>query len=105
MRQAESLQDPEAWLAINLRFHCDLYAPSGRRHLCRLVENLRARSELYLRIMATRTERLHQAHQEHWDILRACRRCDAAAAVEHLERHLQNTVRSLLEGSSQSQRP
>jgi len=62
------------WYALNRSFHDTLEAASGRRALCQMVSNLRAKVEPYIRLEVSMTKGLHEAQNEHH------RLCDAFAA-------------------------
>jgi DNA-binding GntR family transcriptional regulator len=88
--------DPAHWLDLNLEFHGSLYAPSGRTHLCHLIETLRRHSEPYLRIYVAPMGRIRMAQEEHHQIFEAYRRRDATAAAAALRIHLNHTLHGLL---------
>lgn len=88
--------EPAIWLDLNLEFHRALYAPSGRAHLCNLIETLRRHSEPYLRIYVASMGRIRRAQEEHHQIFDAYRRHEVSAAAAALRAHLSHTLDGLL---------
>jgi DNA-binding GntR family transcriptional regulator len=93
-RMHGSMTSPERYAALNAEFHSRIYAVAGRPKLERLIGDLRASSEAYLRVFATiATPRTaDQTQREHEAILEALRARDAEAAAAAMATHLQHTV-------------
>lgn len=95
LRRMDDEADSGTWLALNAHFHDLLYADSERALLLEHIANLRNKSDRFLKLFAARRDRTAHAQEEHWEILRACRERDAAAACRRLQAHLQSTIASL----------
>ena len=95
LAQMDLATDSVIWLDLNTKFHTLLYQSAGRKLLHEHIENLRNKSDRYLRLFASRRDRTIHAQQEHWAILRACRENNIEQACSLLKSHLQSTVISL----------
>jgi DNA-binding GntR family transcriptional regulator len=82
----------ERYLELNLQFHSDLYALSGRPRLVEMIAALRDASSAYLHIYAARNFPRERLDAEHREILAACMARDPARAAEAVRRHLNATV-------------
>jgi DNA-binding GntR family transcriptional regulator len=77
------------WFAAHVGFHHALNVRSGRERMCRLVDNLRAQTERYLRIYRVALD--HDPDElgaEHELIYRAASARDADAVAAEIEKHL-----------------
>lgn len=81
---------------LNRRFHEVLYAPSRRHRLLAMLGPLHTTFDRYIRVYFEVMKHRSVAQQEHRRILELCRRKDADAAVEALERHIRNAVEDVL---------
>ena len=95
LAQMDLETDSANWLDLNTTFHTLLYQSAGRKLLHEHIENLRNKSDRYLRLFASRRDRTTHAQQEHWAILHACRERNIDQACNLLKDHLQSTVTSL----------
>lgn len=95
LRRMDTEGEATTWLELNTEFHSGLYAAADRALLLEHIDNLRNKSDRYLRLFAARRDRTEQAQQEHWEIIAACRARDTHGAVARLRRHLESTIRSL----------
>jgi DNA-binding GntR family transcriptional regulator len=78
--------DPAAYAALNWRLHRVLCEPTHRPRLMTMIRSLHASFDLYARRYPAAWMSLKvPAQQQHRQILEACRRGDAAAAVVALE--------------------
>ena len=83
----------ERYLELNLRFHSELYAHSGRERLVEMITELRDASSAYLNIFrATDDFPVERLDAEHHEILDACIARDPARASRAIRVHLQGTV-------------
>ena len=82
---------------LNKQFHMDLYAASGRQHLCELVSTLRNRTSHYLHAYMIDLGGMPLAQDEHREILEACRlgKADEASAIMY--RHVMEAGEGILE--------
>ena len=95
LRKMDLETDSTTWLDLNSKFHTLLYQKAGRKLLDEHIENLRNKSDRFLRLFASRRDRTAQAQREHWAIVRACRDRNIEKACNLLKDHLQSTVTSL----------
>jgi DNA-binding GntR family transcriptional regulator len=90
------------YIALNQRFHTELYAYSQRPRLVEMIAGLRDASSAYLHIYRAAADfPVKRLDAEHRRILAACVARDAAAAAAATREHLENTVEhvaSRLEG-------
>jgi DNA-binding GntR family transcriptional regulator len=81
------------YIALNQRFHTQLYAHCGRPQLARMIAALRDASSAYLHIYRAQDDfPVARLDAEHRTILGACAARDPQAAAEATRRHLENTV-------------
>ncbi len=83
--------DVDRLLVLHGVFHERLYAAARRPRALDLATSLRYAFERYLRHVWLHTDYRAQSSGEHWALLEFCRRRDASAAVELLERHIRAT--------------
>ena len=95
LAQMDLETDSTTWLDLNAKFHSLLYQSAGRKLLHEHIENLRNKSDRFLRLFASRRDRTAQAQREHWAIIHACRDRNIEQACNFLRDHLQSTVTSL----------
>jgi len=97
LHRMDDEEDGAAWIAANVEFHDLLYGRDRPSLLIETIDNLRVKSDRFLRLFVTQRDRTAHAQEEHWAIYRACRRGDVDAAGRLLQGHLQSTVTSLAE--------
>jgi DNA-binding GntR family transcriptional regulator len=94
-RETDRIRDYGSdWVLKNWEFHRALYGRDGRADspaTVAMVERLQLNVERYAR-RAGNPQRLREAAREHWEIVRALERKDAATASALLERHIINTA-------------
>jgi DNA-binding GntR family transcriptional regulator len=84
--------DTDRYIALNQRFHSELYARAERTRLVEMIASLRDASSAYLHIYAAHDFPLERLDGEHREILEACRRRDPPRAALAVRTHLQHTV-------------
>jgi DNA-binding GntR family transcriptional regulator len=84
--------DPAVYVALNQRFHSELYELGGNVQLSMLIATLRDRDRAYLYLYAVREVPNERLDREHQVILDACVRGDADAAEAALRAHLGASV-------------
>jgi DNA-binding GntR family transcriptional regulator len=82
------------WVLKNWEFHRALYGRSDSPAIVGTIERLQLSVERYAR-RAGGPERLRQAADEHWQIVRALGRKDAVKASALLEQHITNTAKDI----------
>jgi DNA-binding GntR family transcriptional regulator len=83
----------DRYLALNQRFHSELYARSGRERLVEMIAGLRDASSAYLNIFRAQQDfPVERLDVEHHEILQACVARDPARASKAVRDHLSRTV-------------
>ena len=94
----QDIANPSAWAETNVRFHSVIERASGSPRLVAIVRQLHALSSLYVtHSLLSAPERLLRGNAEHQEILEAVIQGDADAAVDAVLRHLDGTLRVLLQ--------
>lgn len=86
------------WYDLNFQFHDALAEASGRRHLARMVSNLRSLVEPYIRVEVGITGDVEQANIEHARIAHAFEAGQVELAGSLARVHVQSTADRLLNG-------
>ena len=77
------------WGRLNWRLHATLYAPAGRRHTVRILQNLHRSADRYLRLQLQLTQSTNdRARAEHRRLVELCERRDTMEAVRLLREHI-----------------
>lgn len=76
------------WSRNNWLFHSTLYLPARRPRLLAMIKHLHDNVDRYLRLHVSMLNYKAKGQAEHWELLDACRRRDADAAVALLGRHI-----------------
>jgi DNA-binding GntR family transcriptional regulator len=84
------------WSVLNRGFHDTLEAASGRRHLCQLASNVRAKVEPYIRLEVSMTRGLDESQQDHHRIFEAFEAGDAGTVAQLCRAHCEHTARRLI---------
>jgi DNA-binding GntR family transcriptional regulator len=80
----------DEWVRLNAEFHSALYALAGRAELARMIDSLRIRTELYVRILVE-AGHSEAAQQDHRDIVEALETGDKEAVRSLVHKHLRRT--------------
>jgi DNA-binding GntR family transcriptional regulator len=91
MRQAIDDEDIRRFMVLNRQFHMRIYSAPGNQHLIQLIQHLWERSELYRYRFLFVVRSAETIHQEHEEIVKACRARDAAHAREMAIAHIRHT--------------
>jgi DNA-binding GntR family transcriptional regulator len=86
---------PAQWTERNLEFHLALYRAAGMPRLLDMIEGLIRGTARYVRVYVSTVRGLAGPHQEHQEILAACRGRDVALAAQLLEAHIEKTRTAL----------
>ena len=86
--EIEVMDDFVRWSQLNRRFHETLYAGVARRRLRALISALNDAVDRYHRILLVQSDYAGRAHDEHRQILAACRHRDVEAATSLLSVHI-----------------
>ena len=85
------------WGELDLEFHATLYGLDHQPRLLGIINTLRNQVDRYFQIFPLAVKQRDAFQHDHRAILEACVKRDAAAAVTHLEQHLERTQAILLE--------
>ncbi|MFC0080776.1 GntR family transcriptional regulator [Aciditerrimonas ferrireducens] len=92
------VRDVAIWSEINTRFHSVIEEAGCSPQLAAILRRLRALSALYVtHSLLSTPERVEAGNAEHREILEAVIANDPEAAAAAVERHLEGTLRTLLE--------
>jgi DNA-binding GntR family transcriptional regulator len=84
---------PDQWAELNGRFHAEIYSVVPNTQLLNLIDMVRNRAELYVRILARQERRVVlDAGDSHEQMLAALRRNDADAMENLIRSHLRATI-------------
>ena len=90
--------DFEVWGELHWRFHSSLYAAANRTRSLSLIQTINNNADRYIRLhILFLRDAHHQSKDEHRAILELCRRRDAEAAGQLLERHIAKAGREMKE--------
>lgn len=87
--------DPALWGEMNWRFHWTLYSPCNRPRLLAMIEANYGHVSRFIRRQVSSATGKTKPQQDHVELLRLCREDNADAAVALLEKHIEQTQRSL----------
>lgn len=87
--------DPKAWGEMNWRFHWTLYAPCHRPKLLDMIEANYGHVNRFTRTQVSRAAGKTRPQKEHHELLKLCRQGKVQPAVDLLERHIEETQKSL----------
>jgi DNA-binding GntR family transcriptional regulator len=88
--------EPEAWTALNRKFHCCLYEVANSPNYLKVINGLLDRLDRYLRAQLSLTDGMARATREHEIILSTCEAGDAERAAALTYDHVQGAKASLL---------
>ncbi|MQB46173.1 GntR family transcriptional regulator [Rhizobium sp. ICMP 5592] len=91
----EEISDPAAWGEMNWRFHWTLYCPCDRGKLLAMIESNYGHVSRFTRRQVSLATGKAKPQQDHAELLRLCREGEADAAVALLEKHIEQTQKSL----------
>jgi len=90
--------DFEVWGELHWRFHSTLYSAADRPRSLSLIQTINNNADRYIRLHILFSRDAHRhARDEHRAILELCRRRDAEAASQLLERHITKAGRDMKE--------
>jgi DNA-binding GntR family transcriptional regulator len=103
MRRATDANDINTYISLNRQFHTQIYDALDNQHLMQVIQLLWERSELYRFRYMFVTRDHERIHQEHDDILEACRLRNQELAKERAIQHItltQHALHDQLKGDS-----
>lgn len=85
------------WFKLNWLFHAAIYSPADTPIALGIVQSLHANTDRYQRIRMTLHGAAPRSHNEHLDILMACRARQSDDAVRLMRRHILEGGRQVIE--------
>ncbi|NTA83780.1 GntR family transcriptional regulator [Agrobacterium tumefaciens] len=95
LNEYDQSPDHSKWGELNWRFHWALYLPCQRSKLLALIESNYGHVSRYTRRQVSMATGKAKPQSDHVELLELCRSGDVSAAVSLLERHIEQTQRSL----------
>lgn len=95
LTQLESVANRADWSRIDQEFHAALYAPCRQQRTLSLIENLRGSVNRFYYLYLSPESYGPDSLREHRQILKACQKKDADAAVSALEKHLRGALKEV----------
>ena len=99
----EQMDTVATFIKLNHSFHETLYAASGRKLLCEMIENLRYRMHHYMHAFKLELGDMAQIQAEHRQILAACAAGDADLAATLIHDHVAAVGRAIVEYTRQDE--
>ena len=91
----DAASDPGSWSEMNWRFHWALYSPCQSSKLLELIEANHGHINRFILAQVSMATGKAQPQKEHHELLKLCREGKTDAAVALLERHIEQTRKSL----------
>jgi DNA-binding GntR family transcriptional regulator len=95
LTEYDETADPSAWGELNWRFHWTLYCPCNRPRLLSMIEANYGHVSRFTRRQVSLATGKAKPQQEHNTLLRLCRDGEINNAVVLLEKHIEQTQKSL----------
>ena len=95
LKEYDESQDQAAWGEMNWRFHWALYVPCHRPKLLAMIEANYGHVSRYTRRQVSSATDKANPQQDHVKLLELCREGNVEDAVALLEKHIEQTQRSL----------
>lgn len=95
LKEYDESQDQAAWGEMNWRFHWALYVPCNRPKLLAMIEANYGHVSRYTRRQVSSATGKANPQQDHVKLLELCREGNVEDAVALLEKHIEQTQRSL----------
>lgn len=92
-----SEDDVSHWIDLDGAFHKTLYAASGYKRLCKLIDQLRTSIERYVRVYILAPQNIPSSRIRHREILEGCLKGDAMWTEQATREHLLEVERIFLD--------
>lgn len=103
LHKMDTVDDVDAWVQSNRRFHESLTMDAELPHLRNILEGLRASATPYVRLSIMMNKTVpERANREHHELMMACEAGDIKLATKIEERHLEETLAAILNRESSS---
>lgn len=86
--ESMDLASDQAWGRLNWDFHESLYLPAKREMTLSILRRLHEKANRYFRFQVVNVPIRKQSHEEHMELIRACRNRDIVRGKELLIEHL-----------------
>jgi DNA-binding GntR family transcriptional regulator len=84
------------WGQLNWRLHETLYLPAQRDITLQMLRVLHDRSDRYFRFQVVQVPIREQSHDEHMNLVEACRKRDAKLGAKLLEQHVKTAAQQII---------
>lgn len=91
----DAASEPDTWGEMNWNFHWTLYAPCNKSKLLSIIEANYGHVSRFTRRQVSRAAGKSRPQKEHHELLDLCREGKIEKAVDLLERHIEQTQKSL----------
>ncbi|WP_250516166.1 GntR family transcriptional regulator [Caballeronia sp. INDeC2] len=88
--------DSGVWGQLNWRLHETLYLPAQRDITLQMLRGLHDRSDRYFRFQVVQVPIREQSHEEHMNLIDACRKRDAELGAKLLEQHVKTAGQQII---------
>ncbi|MGU7775960.1 GntR family transcriptional regulator [Burkholderia sp. MR1-5-21] len=88
--------DSGEWGQLNWRLHETLYMPAQKDITLQMLRVLHDRSDRYFRFQVVQVPIREQSHQEHMELIEACRKRDAKRGAKLLEQHVKIAAQQII---------
>jgi DNA-binding GntR family transcriptional regulator len=95
--EMENTPDPDAWMALNNRFHHTIYQAANRPRMLSIIEYVRNIATPYIRQFIEAPKNMESSRRDHWRILDACASGNGERAEAEIRKHLQEVCEANLE--------
>lgn len=95
LTEYDAAPDPASWGEMNWRFHWTLYSPCNRPKLLSMIEANYGHVSRFTRRQVSMAAGKARPQQDHYELLRLCREGEVDQAVALLEKHIEQTQKSL----------
>ncbi len=95
LTEYDAAPDPATWGEMNWRFHWTLYSACNRPKLLGMIESNYGHVSRFIRRQVSMAVGKARPQHDHYELLRLCREGAAEQAVALLEKHIEQTQKSL----------
>ncbi|RLA00701.1 MAG: GntR family transcriptional regulator [Gammaproteobacteria bacterium] len=95
LEEYQQVDDVERWSELNSRFHQSIYAACGMPKMMTMIQDLKDRTQAFMRLKITKVSGFERPHSEHMAILDACEKHDITTAVQLLKSHIKTTKKEV----------
>lgn len=96
LSEYQQVTDMQRWSELNSRFHLCLYAPCRLPKLIAMLQEIKARNHSFITLKITHFSGFNRAHEEHVEILQACKNKDTEHGVALLRQHIEHTKKEVM---------